>query len=214
MPPLASRSGWPLVGKATCLKRGFFRKACKHDRRPCLPLPLAARGLTIAARHVLRQACACRKHASVETGESMALEAIAMKDPRRVSTNARLIATCSRGWERFCRPRRRPGPRFSPVCRSAAALVEVTMASRPHAVFCEGAGFGTATSRRHARVRGPWLETTSWRLSRDARRLGIRVQMLCTSFARGRHPREVRNSPARQSGAPPRHYRGLGATAR
>jgi hypothetical protein len=33
MPPLAARSGWPLVGKATCLKRGFFGNVQKSTSR-------------------------------------------------------------------------------------------------------------------------------------------------------------------------------------
>src|SRR4029453_14117572 len=92
------------------------------------------------------------KHVSCETGGSMALEVIAMEGPEaRVSDHvARLIATCSRGWERFfSAPDRPQAPRFVPSVpeRVFAVLAEVTSRQLPPTrVFCEwGSGFGTAT---------------------------------------------------------------------
>jgi hypothetical protein len=132
------------------------------------------------------------KHVSVETGESMALEAIAMEGPEaRVSDHvARLIATCSRGWERFFADHDDQAPRFVPSVpeRVWAVLVEVTTRKLPPTrVFCEwGSGFGTATclaAMLGYEAYGLEIDEELVRLSRAiARRLGIRVQMLCTSF--------------------------------
>jgi len=80
----------------------------------------------------------------------MALEAIALQGPEaRVSDHvARLIAICSRGWERFFADHDQT-PRFVPSVpeRVFAVLVEVTTRQLPPTrVFCEwGSGFGTAT---------------------------------------------------------------------
>src|SRR5215813_13406600 len=83
----------------------------------------------------------------------MALEAIAMEGPEaRVSDHvARLIATCSRGWEQFFADHDdHQAPRFVPSVpeRVFAVLEEVTIRKLPPTrVFCEwGSGFGTATS--------------------------------------------------------------------
>ena len=81
----------------------------------------------------------------------MALEAIAMEGPEtRVSAPvARLIATCSRGWEQFFADHDDQAPRFVPSVpeRVFAVLAEVTTRNLPPTrVFCEwGSGFGTAT---------------------------------------------------------------------
>jgi hypothetical protein len=82
----------------------------------------------------------------------MALEAIAMEGPEaRVSDQVtRLIATCSRGWERFFADHDdHQAPRFVPSVpeRVFAVLAEVTTRNLPPTrVFCEwGSGFGTAT---------------------------------------------------------------------
>ena len=82
----------------------------------------------------------------------MAIEAIAMEGPEaRVSdTVARLIATCSRGWERFFADHDdHQAPRFVPSVpeRVFAVLAGSHQTSAaPTRVFCEwGSGFGTAT---------------------------------------------------------------------
>jgi hypothetical protein len=123
----------------------------------------------------------------------MAIEAIAMEGPEaRVSdTVARLIETCSRGWERFFADHDdHQAPRFVPSVpeRVLAVLVEVTRRKLPPTrVFCEwGSGFGTATCLAALlgyEAYGLEIEAELVRLSRAiARRLGIRVQILCTSL--------------------------------
>jgi len=123
----------------------------------------------------------------------MALEVIAMEGPEaRVSDHvARLIATCSRGWERFFADHDdHQAPRFVPSVpeRVWAVLAEVTTRQLPPTrVFCEwGSGFGTATCLAALlgyEAYGLEIDEELVRLSRAlARRLGIRVTMLCTSF--------------------------------
>jgi hypothetical protein len=122
----------------------------------------------------------------------MALEAIAMEGPEaRVSDHVeRLIATCSRGWERFFADHDDQAPRFVPSVpeRVWAVLEEVTRRQLPPTqVFCEwGSGFGTATCLAALlgyEAYGLEIDEELVRLSRAmARRLGIRVTMLCTSF--------------------------------
>jgi hypothetical protein len=134
-----------------------------------------------------------QKPVSLETGASMALEAIAMEGPEaRVSAPvARLIATCSRGWERFFADHDdHQAPRFVPSVpeRVFVVLAEVTQRQLPPTrVFCEwGSGFGTATCLAALlgyEAYGLEIDEELVRLSRAiARRLGIRVQMLCTSL--------------------------------
>ena len=123
----------------------------------------------------------------------MALAAIAMEGPEaRVSDHvARLIATCSRGWERFFADHDdHQAPRFVPSVpeRVWAVLEEVTTRNLPpNRVFCEwGSGFGTATclaSLLGYEAYGLEIDEELVRLSRAiARRLGIPVQILCTSI--------------------------------
>src|SRR5712692_2762423 len=82
----------------------------------------------------------------------MAIEAIDMEGPEaRISDKvARLIETCSRGWERFFADNDdHQAPRFVPSVpeRGVAVLEEVTTRNLPpNRIFCEwGSGFGTAT---------------------------------------------------------------------
>ena len=123
----------------------------------------------------------------------MALEAITMEGPEaRVSDHVtRLIATCSRGWERsFADHDERQAPRFVPSVpeRVFAVLAEVTTRKLPPTrVFCEwGSGFGTATCLAALlgyEAYGLEIDAELVRLSRAmARRLGIPVTMLCTNF--------------------------------
>src|SRR6266568_7724590 len=123
----------------------------------------------------------------------MAIEEIAMEGPEaRVSdTVARLIATCSRGWERFFADHAdHQAPRFVPSVpeRVFAVLEEVTTRKLPpNRVFCEwGSGFGTATCLAALlgyEAYGLEIDEELVRLSRAiARRLGIPVTMLCTSL--------------------------------
>jgi hypothetical protein len=122
----------------------------------------------------------------------MELEAIALEGPEaRVSDPvARLIATCSRGWERFFADHDDPAPRFVPSVpeRVWAVLEEVTRRQLPPTrVFCEwGSGFGTATCLAALlgyEAYGLEIDAELVRRSRAlARRLGIPVMMLCTSF--------------------------------
>jgi len=123
----------------------------------------------------------------------MALEAIAMEGPEaRVSdTVARLIETCSRGWERFFADHDDDqAPRFVPSVpeRVFAVLEEVTTRNlSPTRVFCEwGSGFGTATCLAALlgyEAYGLEIDEELVRLSRAiARRLGIPVKILCTSL--------------------------------
>jgi hypothetical protein len=129
----------------------------------------------------------------------MALEAIAMEGPEaRISDPvARLIATCSRGWERFFADHDDQAPRFVPSVpeRVWAVLAEVTTRQLPPTrVFCEwGSGFGTATCLAALlgyEAYGLEIDEELVRLSRAiARRLGIPVTMLCTSlFPAGYEP--------------------------
>ena len=123
----------------------------------------------------------------------MALEVIAMEGPEaRVSDHvARLIATCSRGWERFFADHDdHQAPRFVPSVpeRVWAVLAEVTRRQLPPTrVFCEwGSGFGTATCLAALlgyEAYGLEIDEEWVRLSRAiARRLGMPVTMLCTSL--------------------------------
>jgi hypothetical protein len=123
----------------------------------------------------------------------MALEVIAMEGPeaRVPDTVARLIATCSRGWERFFADHDdHQAPRFVPSVpeRVFAVLEEVTTRQLPPTrVFCEwGSGFGTATCLAALlgyEAYGLEIDAELVRLSRAiARRLGIRVKILCTSL--------------------------------
>jgi hypothetical protein len=122
----------------------------------------------------------------------MALEAIALEGPKaRVSAPvARLIATCSRGWERFFADHDDHAPRFVPSVpeRVFAVLEEViTRQLPPIQVFCEwGSGFGTVTCLAALlgyEAYGLEIDAELVRLSRAiARRLGIPVTMLCTSL--------------------------------
>jgi len=123
----------------------------------------------------------------------MALEAIAMEasEARVSDAVARLIATCSRGWERFFADYDdHQAPRFVPSVpeRVFAVLEEVTTRQLPPTrVFCEwGSGFGTATCLAALlgyEAYGLEIDAELVRLSRAiARRLRIPVQMLCTSL--------------------------------
>jgi hypothetical protein len=139
------------------------------------------------------QALRLQKHVFFVSGASMALEAIAMEGPEaRVSdTVARLIATCSRGWERFFADHDdHHAPRFVPSVpeRVFAVLEEVTTRNLPPTrVFCEwGSGFGTATCLAALlgyEAYGLEIDAELVQHSRAiARRLGIPVQILCTSL--------------------------------
>jgi hypothetical protein len=122
----------------------------------------------------------------------MALEAIAMEGPEaRVSDQvARLIATCSRSWERFFADHDDQASRFVPSVpeRVWAVFAEVTARQLPPTrVFCEwGSGFGTATCLAALlgyEAYGLEIDAALVQHSRAiARRLGIPVTMLCTSF--------------------------------
>src|SRR5215471_12253695 len=123
----------------------------------------------------------------------MAIEEIEMERPEaRVSDKvARLIETCSRGWERFfANNDDYQAPRFVPSVpeRVFAVLEEVTTRNLPpNRVFCEwGSGFGTATCMAALlgyEAYGLEINEELVRLSRAiARRLGIPVKILCTSL--------------------------------
>src|SRR5499427_5605444 len=131
--------------------------------------------------------------ASLWTGEHMVLEVIEMEGPEVhvPDTVARLIATCSRGWEQFFADNDdHHAPRFVPSVpeRVLAVLEEVTTRKLPPTrVFCEwGSGFGTATCLAALlgyEAYGLEIDEELVRLSRAiARRLGIPVKMLCTSL--------------------------------
>ena len=123
----------------------------------------------------------------------MAIEAIAMEGPEACVSDqvARLIETCSRGWERFFADHDDlQVPRFVPSVpeRVFAVLEEVTRRQLPPTrVFCEwGSGFGTATCLAALLGYEAYgLEIDAelvWRSRAIARRLGIPVTMLCTSL--------------------------------
>jgi hypothetical protein len=153
---------------------------------------VAAQGVARTASgagHVSRQVA----QASGETGEPMALEVIAMEGPEAgVSAPvARLIATCSRGWAQFFADHAdHQAPRFVPSVpeRVFAVLEEVTRRQLPPTrVFCEwGSGFGTATCLAALLgYQAYGLEIDAdlvWCSRAIARRLGIPVQILCTSL--------------------------------
>src|SRR5437773_8109575 len=154
--------------------------------------PLLRAGANHRQQQVPQTGMRVPKHVSFATGESMALEAIAMEGPEaRVSdTVARLIATCSRGWERFFANHDDQAPRFVPSVpeRVFAVLEEITTRKLPPTrVFCEwGSGFGTATclaALLKYEAYGLEIDEELVRLSQAiARRLGIPVTMLCTSL--------------------------------
>ena len=162
-------------------------------------------------------------------GQSMAIEAIVMEGPEaRVPDNVvRLIATCSRGWERFFADHdAHQAPRFVPSVpeRVFAVLEEVTTRQLPPTrIFCEwGSGFGTATCLAALlgyEAYGLEIEEELVRRSRAiARRLGIPVEILCTSFLPEGYEASVgvdgtSLGDARVGERPPRHRRGQGATA-
>jgi hypothetical protein len=162
----------------------------------------------------------------------MALEAIALEGPEaRVSAHvARLIATCSRGWERFFAEPDDQAPRFVPSVpeRVFAVLDEVTRRQLPPTrVFCKwGSGFGTATCLAAVlgyEAYGLEIDAELVRRSRAmARRLGMRVQILCTSFLPAGYaasaggdgaalvtPASVRDHPAAAEARKPLHYDGM-----
>jgi hypothetical protein len=123
----------------------------------------------------------------------MAIEEIAMEGSEaRVSDKvARLIATCSRGWERFFADNDdHRAPRFVPSVpeRVFAVLEEVTTRKLPpNRAFCEwGSGFGTVTCLAALlgyEAYGLEIDEELVRLSRAiARCLGIPVQILRTSL--------------------------------
>ena len=122
----------------------------------------------------------------------MALESIALEGPEACvsDTAVRLIATCSRGWERFFADHDDQAPRFVPSVpeRVFAVLEEITRRHLPPArVFCEwGSGFGTATCLAALlgyEAYGLEIDEELVILSRAiARRLGIPVTILCTSL--------------------------------
>jgi hypothetical protein len=104
---------------------------------------------------------------------------------------ARLIETCSRGWERFFADHDDyQAPRFVPSVPEIvfAALEEVTNRNLPpNRVFCEwGSGFGTATCMAALlgyEAYGIEIEEDLVRRSRAiAQRLAIPVEIICTSM--------------------------------
>jgi hypothetical protein len=103
---------------------------------------------------------------------------------------ARLIETCSRGWERFFADNDDLAPRFVPSVPEIvyAALQEVTKQNLPpNRVFCEwGSGFATATCMAALlgyQAYGIEIEAELVSLSRAiARRLRLPVEIICTSI--------------------------------
>ena len=123
----------------------------------------------------------------------MAIEEIEIEAPEICVSDklARLIDTCSRGWERFFADHDdHQAPRFVPSVPEIvfAVLEEVTKRNLPpNRVFCEwGSGFATATcmaSLLGYEAYGIEIEEELVRLSRAiARRLGIPVEIICTSM--------------------------------
>ena len=163
----------------------------------------------------------------------MALEAIAMEGPEaRISDPvARLIATCSRGWERFFADHDdHQAPRFVPSVpeRGLAVLEEIPRCQLPPTrVFCEwGSGFGTATCLAALlgyEVYGLEIDAELVRRSRaSARRLRIPVTMLCTSLLPAGYaayaggdgtalgaPASARDHPDPAEARGPLHYDGM-----
>ena len=119
--------------------------------------------------------------------EAIEIEGLEVGIPDHV---ARLIETCSRGWERFFADNDDQAPRFVPSVPEIvfSALEEVTKRNLPpNRVFCEwGSGFGTATcmaSLLGYEAYGIEIEADLVRLSRAiARRLRIPVEIICTSM--------------------------------
>lgn len=123
----------------------------------------------------------------------MAIEEIEIDIPEAIVSDplARLIDTCSRGWERFFADNDdHQAPGFVPSVPEVvlAALEEVTKQSLPpNRIFCEwGSGFGTAVcmaSLLGYQAYGIEIEEELVRLSRAvARRLKIPVEIICTSM--------------------------------
>jgi len=123
----------------------------------------------------------------------MAIEEIEIEVPEADISDkvARLIETCSRGWEHFFADHDdHQAPRFVPSVPEMvfAALEEVTKQNLPpNRVFCEwGSGFGTATcmaSLLGYEAYGIEIEEELVRLSRAiARRLRIPVEIIYTSM--------------------------------
>ena len=123
----------------------------------------------------------------------MAIEAIDIEVPQPDISDAvaRLVDTCSRGWERFFADNDdHQAPRFVPSIPEIvfSALAEVTRQNLPpNRVFCEwGSGFGTATCMAALlgyKAYGIEIEEELVRLSRAvARRLRIPVEIICTSM--------------------------------
>ena len=123
----------------------------------------------------------------------MAIEELEIEVPEASVSDelARLIDTCSRGWERFfANNDDHQAPRFVPSVPEIvfSALEEVTKRNLPpNRVFCEwGSGFGTATcmaSLLGYEAYGIEIEEELVWLSRAiARRLGIAVEIICTSM--------------------------------
>lgn len=122
----------------------------------------------------------------------MAIEAIELDVPEPVISDqlARLIDTCSRGWERFFADNDDRAPQFVPSVPEVvfAALEEVTKCNLPpNRIFCEwGSGFGTATCMAALlgyEAYGIEIEEELVGLSRAiARRLRIPAEIICTSI--------------------------------